>query len=1587
MKVSVWMITFNHEKYIRKALDSILMQKVNFDYEIVIGEDCSTDQTRSIVMEYHRKYPDIIKPIFHDKNVGTNANAIICLESCRGEYIAFLEGDDYWISDIKLQLQSDYLDAHPDCAYCFHNAIVRHENEEIEDKKILSSFVNKQFSVADILRRNYVPTASKMCRAASCADIPDFIYEITTADWFLNIHNLKFGTADYIDKVMSVYRISPSGISRDRVKIHSSAVKMFQYMYANADEALKPELIKAINLANESLLEELFSKVSRNIEAGNYSGAIQFLSQTEEISSKFPVIPLNLRQKKLLEKAGKTLSDADYDETEVLLIEALAIKGSSESIRSRLVLLLGDCYRKSGKNGAEASLYIDELSAGAISGIDSFGVLLRLGGILSTNGDFEASCKAYDDCLNIEHLTDSRRVDAHIGLSLCHKKAGKVDLTEEILSRIASLDYLSPMQAFHTYSVLADLFLTKNDLSKALEWLLKCQAIEGIQSADSANALLSLGDCYQRLGDFESAEHLFLNGFNSDLPAELRHRFLTRIGRIYISQSKADEFLALASEAGLKDGLNEERRMQLRELVDRAKNVSSRKRENTAKTLDHSEPFVSIVIPCYNAERTILGTLNSVYNCGYSNFEIVLVNDGSTDDTALILETSALKDPRLRVFHQPNRGVASARNAGVEYACSEYVAFLDADDIFYDGCITTRIDILLKEDSDQLLGVFCPSFLIDENLQPLQNKWLYDHKLTSDRLYFPAQAGCVFIPSSVIVKKRKFQSVGGFDPTLTPAEDYDLWHRMMRTGGYFRKTGDCFIGWMQHPASATHSGIIKHYNQKKKVIDRLFSETTADKREQLYKDGLGACYHLDTLSKNALSCALISVVIGEFDEALEIARDIENGYIERMPYSELWGHLHFISTKALCKSTDNWPFPLWNIIGKGVVDFLVHLSQEQFPHNHNLKLWIQRLSNIREADSTADTIELLSPDLIETNRLLADEIMRLSSQTGIGLGWHYLLDLIWIIKNVSHLPAGSVILDAGAGTGLLQFILADLGYKVVSADFAPRTPPERLRAHYRIVEVATKPVQSNEYIKHIENEFHSISSGKECLLSSHLEFESMIKEGAPGTIFYFTADIGKMSIISDGLIDCVVSLSALEHNGYQNLIAACQELNRVTKEEGLLVCTVSATDKSADWFHPQSKGWCYTEDTLTSVFGLDVPVSNFSEYSEIFKKLQINQFLKEHLAPEYFKTENNGMPWGIWNPQYQPVGIKKTRRDNLERVDPSPASGRPHATNYDRKAQLHPALAGVKISAFIDTTDGCNLRCSFCTRKNSKIEMMSSDRFDFLLSRIAPFVDNVQLCCAWEYSIAPNAHEIVASLGKYRFKTTSIYTNGQRLTDELANSIVRAQISNLVFSVGESKKETYEKLRIGGKFENVLNNIKKMKELITARGSVLPKLCSNLTVINSNIDEMLDFVDLAHHIGIAEIRGRHLILNQGLEVDDERILDLQRANRILDAAERKSGLYGMDFNIPRYSNSASPKNCKFPWSQIYIASNGDVSVCPRIHQYQKIGNIFNSDLRDILSSPELIDLQNQMKTGKFCNPVCGICQQNLETTQYIDQGF
>jgi glycosyltransferase involved in cell wall biosynthesis len=216
MKVSVLIITYNHAKYIAQAIESVLMQKVNFDYEIVIGDDCSTDGAPQIIQKFADKHSQI-KALLRPYNLGLRGkiNFMDALSICQGEYIAMLDGDDYWIDPNKLQKQVDFLDFNPDFSICFTNANYEVDNGLIDKNKAETLCASNQkeiTTILDLFYKNYIPACTVLFKNKLSRSLPKEFVNCKAGDWMLHILNAQFGRIKYFQDITGVYRVHGGGV-------------------------------------------------------------------------------------------------------------------------------------------------------------------------------------------------------------------------------------------------------------------------------------------------------------------------------------------------------------------------------------------------------------------------------------------------------------------------------------------------------------------------------------------------------------------------------------------------------------------------------------------------------------------------------------------------------------------------------------------------------------------------------------------------------------------------------------------------------------------------------------------------------------------------------------------------------------------------------------------------------------------------------------------------------------------------------------------------------------------------------------------------------------------------------------------------------------------------------------------------------------------------------------------------------------------------------------------------------------------------------------------------------------------------------
>lgn len=210
--ISVIVTSYNHEKYIQQCMESILMQKGNFNVEIVIGDDCSTDGTMSILETYSEKYPKLIRILPNTTNLGITKNLKRCFDFCTGNFIAICEGDDYWIDEYKLQKQMVRLEKDKDLSMCFSPIILFFEDTQKFEPYIKPCGEIEKITSTDLIEFNYIGNFSCcMYRKRAIQKLPEGIFDLFAVDWIINISCGEVGDIGYLADYMSVYRKHRSG--------------------------------------------------------------------------------------------------------------------------------------------------------------------------------------------------------------------------------------------------------------------------------------------------------------------------------------------------------------------------------------------------------------------------------------------------------------------------------------------------------------------------------------------------------------------------------------------------------------------------------------------------------------------------------------------------------------------------------------------------------------------------------------------------------------------------------------------------------------------------------------------------------------------------------------------------------------------------------------------------------------------------------------------------------------------------------------------------------------------------------------------------------------------------------------------------------------------------------------------------------------------------------------------------------------------------------------------------------------------------------------------------------------------------------
>jgi glycosyltransferase involved in cell wall biosynthesis len=308
LKVSIICITYNHENFIRHSLESFIMQKSDFDFEVIIGEDCSADNTREILKEFEQKYSNIIKPIYRDKNIGAMKNFIDILYRARGEYIALCEGDDYWTDPLKLQKQVDFLDENPDYVMCCHGAKCINDDgaewdwfnpPEIKDYYTLEDYIS--------YGRTFIPTASLVTRNY-IDSLHEWFFDSPAGDMALIMSMClqNNGKIKRFHESMSVHRTHVGGVYsgmnyleqqlfsiETRIYLRNKLAKEYEPAFKKGLRMILSQIISNVDnltksnieltIKNQELMQEIDSLRQKYQKASFISRMIKYIRKVHDI--------------------------------------------------------------------------------------------------------------------------------------------------------------------------------------------------------------------------------------------------------------------------------------------------------------------------------------------------------------------------------------------------------------------------------------------------------------------------------------------------------------------------------------------------------------------------------------------------------------------------------------------------------------------------------------------------------------------------------------------------------------------------------------------------------------------------------------------------------------------------------------------------------------------------------------------------------------------------------------------------------------------------------------------------------------------------------------------------------------------------------------------------------------------------------------------------------------------------------------------------------------------------------------------------------------------------------------------------------
>jgi glycosyltransferase involved in cell wall biosynthesis len=696
-RASVFVLTHDHLEWIGQALDSALAQEAPFEFELLVADDFSTDGTRERVLEYAERYPQRIRTFLPDRNLGIAGIWLQAARQCRGEYVAILEGDDYWTSSDKLAKQVALLDSHPGWSTCFHRATLFFDDASRPSRPATPAFSKDVFDLDDILRSCFIPFLTVVFRRDVLATVPEWLFDYRWFDWLFHIWCARQGAIGFLDDDMAAYRVHAAGNWSARSRIAQLEEDLSVYGRLAEEMPGHRGLI-------ERCVENRHCQLA--VESAGVAAATPVALVAPDDPAEEQLLYFNGREAALLRSGVR--------DPEAELAQLVGRAGAAETLHYPVPEVEP---RPAGPDRCVVAVPDSiPIPPGPLNAL--------LGGEPLWADDW---CRIWE--LAVDSSASTGRQEGAAGDMGALVEIAGVSLVEPLPEGLLGRFVDEPKAGAVLDAKAVDV----------LGWAL------GSERPAVAIEFSYDGKPFWRASS--RAERPDLAEAFPEREEAARAGFRTTLNLL----GTAAEF-----EVEVAAVLKGQQRVPIATIRGRHK-----------WRRDRSPAFaelVSVIIPCYQQAQYLGEAIESVLGQTYPHLEVVVVDDGSTDNVAAI----AARYPGVRCIREPNSGPAAARNAGIRNSNGDYLIFLDADDRLLPKGVEAGVRALeARPECAAAIGTYRRTTFDNRALntheQPVVDEHQYEQMMRDNWAGFPARA---------IYRRSLLEHVRGFDSSIDAAADF-----------------------------------------------------------------------------------------------------------------------------------------------------------------------------------------------------------------------------------------------------------------------------------------------------------------------------------------------------------------------------------------------------------------------------------------------------------------------------------------------------------------------------------------------------------------------------------------------------------------------------------------------------------------------------------------------------------------------------------------------------------------------------------------------------------------------------------------------